>query len=77
MGLLICHHCYHVITKGENLRTEMFSALKACVKDPKDHERTSLNVELLNTLLTADKVVRTYTQHAAFGGYVILYISHL
>lgn len=44
------------IQKGQNLRTEMYSALKAEVMDPEDKERTDMNDRLLNSLKRADKV---------------------
>jgi nicotinamidase/pyrazinamidase len=44
------------VLKGQNLRTEMYSALRAEVKDPQDRERTGMNDPLLNSLKRADKV---------------------
>jgi len=44
------------VMKGQNCRTEMYSALKAEVEDPKD-PRTALNEELLVKLKIADRII--------------------
>jgi nicotinamidase-related amidase len=44
------------VLKGQNLRTEMYSALKAEVIDPEDECRTDMNDRLLNSLKCSDKV---------------------
>ena len=45
------------VTKGTNLRTECFSAVRAEVEDPLDARGTSLNRKLLFSLEACDKVV--------------------
>ena len=50
------------VTKGENWRTEMFSALEAEIVDPVDCA-TALNSELLSTLRMSDKVRNSLMNH--------------
>ena len=44
------------VRKGENLRTEMYSALSADVEDPED-PKTAFNDELMSRLRISDKVI--------------------
>ena len=46
----------HYVTKGENLRTEMYSALSADVEDPEDIA-TAFNNKLMSKLRISDQVI--------------------
>ena len=51
--------------KGQNCRTEMYSALEAEVEDPED-SLTSLNEDLLAMLKISDKVLSVFVQLVYF-----------